>query len=30
MEQKLKPTLFQANRWVMDYRRIRVLAYKRV
>lgn len=30
MEQKLKPTLFQDNRWVMDYRRIRVAAYKRV
>ncbi|WP_339316073.1 methyltransferase domain-containing protein [Paenibacillus sp. FSL R10-2734] len=29
MEQKLKPTLFQDGRWVMDYRRIRVVAYKR-
>ncbi|MEK4236044.1 MULTISPECIES: class I SAM-dependent methyltransferase [unclassified Paenibacillus] len=30
MEQKLRPTLFQDGRWVMDYRRIRVVAYKRV
>ncbi|MFC3747812.1 class I SAM-dependent methyltransferase [Paenibacillus sp. GCM10012306] len=29
MEEALKPTLFQEGRWVMDYRRIRVLAYKR-
>ncbi|MNC73605.1 hypothetical protein D3C75_1248340 [compost metagenome] len=29
MEQKLKPTLYQDGRWVMDYRRIRVVAYKR-
>lgn len=29
MEHELKPTLFQDDRWVMDYRRIRVVAYKR-
>ena len=29
MEQKLRPSLHQEGRWVMDYRRIRVVAYKR-
>jgi trans-aconitate methyltransferase len=29
MEAELKPVLFQDGRWVMDYRRIRVVAYKR-
>lgn len=28
MEQKLKASLYQEERWVMDYRRIRVFAYK--
>jgi len=29
LEQELKPTLFRDGQWVMDYRRIRVVAYKR-
>jgi trans-aconitate methyltransferase len=29
MEQELRPNMFQDGRWVMDYRRIRVEAYKR-
>ena len=29
MEDHLKSTLFQGDRWVMDYRRIRIAAYKR-
>lgn len=29
MEQTLKPALYKDGQWVMDYRRIRVVAYKR-
>jgi len=29
MEEELKPTLYQEDHWVMDYRRIRIAAYKR-
>lgn len=29
LENELKPQLFLENRWIMDYRRIRVVAYKR-
>lgn len=28
MEEKLRPSLYQRDHWVMDYRRIRVAAYK--
>ena len=28
VEQKLKPTLYQGNQWVADYKRIRVVGVK--